>query len=118
MDIELYRNYCLEKPGVTEEFPFDNRTLVFKVCGKMFSLLDIESFDSVNLKCDPEKAIQLREHYPGVLAGYHMNKKHWNTVNCDGSISDKLILEWTNDSYNLVLNSLPIRIRKEINQNQ
>jgi predicted DNA-binding protein (MmcQ/YjbR family) len=75
MDIELYRNYCLEKPGVTEEFPFDNRTLVFKVCGKMFSLLDIESFDSVNLKCDPEKAIQLREHYPGVLAGYHMKQK-------------------------------------------
>lgn len=114
MDIELYRIYCLEKPGVTEEFPFDNRTLVFKVCGKMFSLLDIESFDSINLKCEPEKAIQLREHYPSVIPGYHMNKKHWNTVSCDGSIPDKLILEWTNDSYNLVLNSLSIRVRKEL----
>ena len=114
MDIELYRIYCLNKPGVTEEFPFDNRTLVFKVCGKMFSLLDIETFDSINLKCDPEKAIQLRELYPGVIPGYHMNKKHWNTVGCDGSISDKLILEWTDDSYNLVLNSLPLKVRKEI----
>ena len=89
MDIDLYRIYCLEKPGVTEEFPFDNRTLVFKVCGKMFSLLDIESFDSINLKCEPEKAMQLREQYPSVIPGYHMNKKHWNTVNCDGSIPDK-----------------------------
>jgi predicted DNA-binding protein (MmcQ/YjbR family) len=118
MDIEQYRIYCLAQPGVTEEFPFDNRTLAFKVGGKIFVLFDIESFSSVNLKCDPEKAIQLREHHPGVIPGYHMNKKHWNTVSFDGSISDKLILEWTNDSYNLVLNSLPIRIRKEINQYQ
>ncbi len=114
MDIELYRNYCLAKLGVTEEFPFDKRILVFKVGRKIFSLMDIESFDSINLKCDPEKAIQLREHHSGVIPGYHMNKRHWNTVSCDGSIADKLILEWTNDSYNLVLNSLPLRVRKEL----
>src|SRR5688572_13018746 len=106
MDIEFYRTYCLSKPRVTEEFPFDKQTLVFKVCGKMFSLLDVENFDSVNLKCEPEKAISLREQYIGVTPGYHMNKKHWNTVSCDGSVPDKLILEWTDDSYNLVLNSL------------
>ncbi|MFM9944948.1 MAG: MmcQ/YjbR family DNA-binding protein [Bacteroidia bacterium] len=114
MDIELYRIFCLKKPGVTEEFPFDSRTLVFKVCGKMFSLLDVESFDSINLKCDPEKAIQLREEYPGVIPGFHMNKNHWNTVTCDDSIPDKLIYEWTDDSYNLVLNSLPLRVRNEL----
>ena len=114
MDIELYRQFCINKPGVTEEFPFDNRTLVFKVGGKIFVLLDIESFSSINLKCDPEKAIQLREHHPGVIPGYHMNKKHWNTVSCDGSIPDKLILEWTDDSYNLVLNSLPRKLRMVI----
>jgi predicted DNA-binding protein (MmcQ/YjbR family) len=114
MDIEQYRIHCIKKPNVTEEFPFDSNTLVFKVCGKMFALLDVESFNSVNLKCDPEKAVQLRETYDGVKPGYHMSKVHWNTVLCDGSIPDKLILEWTDDSYNLVWNSLPARVRKEL----
>jgi len=114
MDIEEYRRWCIQKTGVTEEFPFDNKTLVFKVFGKMFSLLDVEEFESINLKCDPEIAIQLREEYPGVKPGYHMSKKHWNTVSCDGSIPDKLILKWTDDSYELVFNSLPLKIRKSI----
>ena len=118
MDLEIFRDYCISLPGTTEHLPFDNDTLVFKVGGKLFALCSLQSFVSINLKCDPELAIELREQYADVIPGYHMNKKHWNTVSCDGSISDKLILEWTNDSYNLVLNSLPIRIRKEINQNQ
>lgn len=107
MDIEFYRNYCLQKIGATEEFPFDKTTLVFKVYGKMFALFDIEIFDSVNLKCDPENAILLREQYIGITPGYHMNKKHWNTISFDGSVPQKLILNLTDDSYNLVLNSIP-----------
>lgn len=114
MDIEEYRRWCIQKTGVTEEFPFDNKTLVFKVYGKMFSLLDVEDFESVNLKCDPEIAIQLREEYSGVKPGYHMSKKHWNTVSCDGSIPDKLILKWTDDSYQLVFDSLPKKIKDSI----
>ena len=112
MDIEFYRNYCLQKNGVTEEFPFDKTTLVFKVYGKMFALFDIESFDSVNLKCNPENAILLREQYKGITPGYHMNKKHWNTISFDGSVPQKLLLNLTDDSYNLVLNSIP---KKKIN---
>lgn len=114
MDIEFYRAYCISKNGVTEQFPFDSNTLVFKVGGKMFSLLNIDNFDSINLKCDPEKAIQLREQFPGVIPGFHMNKNHWNTVSCEGSVPDKLILEWTDDSYNLVLNSLPKKLRFDL----
>jgi len=115
MDIEFYRNYCTYKKGVSETFPFDNNTLVFKVGGKIFALLNINSFDSINLKCDPEKAIQLREEHLGVMPGYHMSKVHWNTISCDGSIQDKLILEWTDDSYNLVFKSLSLKIKNEIN---
>ena len=103
MDIETYRNYCLGKKGVTEEFPFDENTLVYKVMGKMFALADIDTFESINLKCNPEKAIQLREAYEGVTPGYHMNKKHWNTVRTNGSIPDKLIYQWIDASYRLVV---------------
>jgi predicted DNA-binding protein (MmcQ/YjbR family) len=102
MNIEQYREYCIGFEGVTEEFPFDNHTLVFKVYGKMFALTDVEDFTSINLKCDPEKAVELREQYSSVLPGYHMNKKHWNTVLIDGSIPDKFIFEWIKDSYWLV----------------
>ncbi len=111
MDIEFYRNYCLAKRAVSEAFPFDEKTLVFKVSGKMFALFDIETFDSVNLKCQPEKAILLREQFEDVIPGYHMNKKHWNTVALNGKIDDKLILKWTDESYELVLNSLPKKIK-------
>lgn len=112
MDIETYREYCITKPGVTEEFPFDANTLVFKVMGKMFALADVAAFESINLKCDPEKAVELREQYPGVTPGYHMNKKHWNTVQMDGSIDDNLVRELIDHSYNLVLASLPKKVRE------
>ena len=104
MNIEEFREYCLLKNDVTECFPFDNVTLVFKVKGKMFALTstDNEEF-SINLKCDPEIAIDLREHYPCVLPGYHMDKKHWNTVFVDGTVDDKLLKEWIDNSYELVL---------------
>lgn len=114
MNIESFRSYCLGKKGVTEEFPFDENTLVFKVMGKMYALTDLENFKSVNLKCDPEKAAQLREEFPSVLPGYHMNKKHWNSVLMDGSIPDKLIKTWIDDSYNLVAASLSRQLQLEL----
>ena len=91
---------------MTEEFPFDENTLVFKVMGKMFALTNLDSFESINLKCDPEDGVQLREQYSSVLPGYHMNKKHWITVLMDGSIPDKLIKAWIEHSYQLVAASL------------
>jgi predicted DNA-binding protein (MmcQ/YjbR family) len=112
MDIEAFRNYCLSKPGVTESFPFDEDTLVFKVMGKIFALAGVSDFNAVNLKCEPELAIELRERYPAVEPGYHMNKKHWNTVNFDGSISFKELKEWTDHSYDLVVNSLTKKERQ------
>lgn len=114
MNIESYREYCLSKKGVTEDFPFDNETLVFKVGGKMFALTGIEQFKSINLKCDPERAVELREEYSGILPGYHMNKKHWNTVMMDGSVPMKLIKQMIDDSYDLVVSSLPKRQRDAI----
>lgn len=111
MNIEEYRSYCLAKKSVTEEFPFDNETLVFKVAGKMFALTDITNFASINLKCDPEKAVELRDQYPAVLPGYHMNKKHWNTILLDGSIPTKLLQIWIDESYDRVVNALPKRER-------
>jgi len=114
MNIETYRNYCISKPGVTEGFPFDKQTLVFKVMGKMFSLTNVDSFASVNLKCDPERAIQLREEFEGIVPGYHMSKTHWNTVTSDGSVSDQLILELTDHSYDLVVSSLPKKDREAL----
>lgn len=107
MDISFFRTYCLSKPGTSEDTPFDETTLCFKVGGKIFALTDIDLFESVNLKCDPERAIELREMYNGITPGYHMNKKHWNTVIFDGSVSDKLVLELVDHSYELVLKSLP-----------
>lgn len=102
MNIESFRSHCLSKKGVTEEFPFGENTLVYKVIGKMFALTDLELFDSVNLKCDPENGAQLREQYASVLPGYHMNKRHWITVLMDGSIRDRLIKQWIDHSYELV----------------
>lgn len=107
MNIEDIREYCLKKNSVTESFPFDETTLVFKVKNKMFALTDIESPLSINLKCDPEKAIELRERYPVVKPGYHMNKKLWNTIDIDGSIDDSLIKKWIDDSYKLIVEKLP-----------
>ena len=108
MNIEDFRDYCLNKKGVTEELPFDDTTLVYKVMGKMFALTDTEDDFSINLKCNPEKVIELREHYPdSVLPGYHMNKKHWNTILIDGKISDTKLYQWIDDSYQLVAEKLP-----------
>ena len=107
MNIEEYHDYCLSKPGVTVEFPFDQRTLVFKVVGKMFALTDVDEFISINLKCDPEKSIELREMYSGIIEGFHMSKKHWNTVLTDGSIDDPLLIELIDHSYELVVAGLP-----------
>ena len=107
MNIEQIREYCIRKKGVTEEFPFDEETLVFKVAGKIFLLASLESIPlQINLKCDPEKAIELREEFESVQPGYHMNKKHWNTMIIDGTIPAKKILEWIDDSYNLVVSGL------------
>lgn len=118
MNIEDFRNFCIQKYGVTEELPFDENTLVFKVKGKMFALIDVDLFESVNLKCDPEEAIRLREKFEAVKPGYHMNKKHWNTIEFDGSLSDKEIFHWVNHSYDLVVSKLPNKIREEVNQNR
>ena len=116
MDCAEYREYCLKKPGVTEGFPFDNQTLVFKVMNKMFALCDVDLFTAVNLKCDPERALELRERFPAIIPGYHMNKVHWNTVQLDGSISDNLLRELTDHSYQLIVNSLPKKVLLEWQQ--
>ncbi len=108
MNIEELREYCLGKKAVTEEFPFGDSTLVFKVGGKVFLLAGLEQLPlQFNVKCDPARAIELREQYASVKPGYHMNKKHWNTVVVDGSIPARQIREMIDDSYTLVVNSLP-----------
>ncbi|MEX2596899.1 MAG: MmcQ/YjbR family DNA-binding protein [Salibacteraceae bacterium] len=112
MNIEDFRSYCLAKPGGSEDLPFDENTLVFKVMGKMFALCDLDAFESVNLKCDPIKAVEYRERYEGVSAGYHMNKKHWNTVLTDGSVPEELLRHMINHSYELVVAKLPKRDRE------
>ena len=116
MNLEAYREYCLQKKGVTEEFPFDKNTLVYKVMGKMFTLTDVETFESINLKCDPETALQLREIHAGVGPGYHMDKRHWNTVRMDGSISDTTLYQWIDNSYWLVVGRLSKKDREWIEQ--
>ena len=115
MNIEELREYCISKPHTEETFPFDEETLVFKVGRKMFLLAGInEDPVQFNVKCNPEKAIELREQYSFVLPGYHMNKKHWNTIVCEKSLSKKLIKEWIDDSYKLVVDSLPKKEKEKI----
>ncbi|WEK36929.1 MAG: MmcQ/YjbR family DNA-binding protein [Candidatus Pseudobacter hemicellulosilyticus] len=115
MDIEQLQEYCLSKPGTEETLPFGPDTLVYKVGGKMYLLtsLDSEQF-GFNVKCDPDLAEELREQYPCVQPGYHMNKKHWNTVQVDGSVSNKLLKEWIDHSYDLVVKSLPVKLREAL----
>jgi len=113
MNIEEIREYCLNKDHVTESFPFDETTLVFKVHNKMYALVDIENKQFINLKCDPDRAIQLREEYSEIKPGYHMNKRLWNSVNITGFLSTKLIMELIDHSYELVFASLPKKIRVE-----
>lgn len=116
MNIEEFRTFCLSHKGTTEELPFDDKTLVFKVMGKMFALTNIDLFEQVNIKCDPEKAIELREQYEDVVPGYHMSKKHWNTVILNNSIDDKQIYEWVKDSYNLIVSKLTKKQKEELSE--
>ena len=106
MNLESFRDFCLSRKGTIEDFPFGENTIVFKVMGKMFALSDVVDFDSINLKVVPEIGVELRERYPAVLEGYHMNKKHWITVLMDGSVPDRLLCEWINNSYDLVVAGL------------
>jgi predicted DNA-binding protein (MmcQ/YjbR family) len=101
MTLEAFRDFCLALPDTTEGLPFGPDTLVFNVKDKMFAATDLDAFESINLKCEPEKALELREEYASVLPSYHMNKKHWNTVMMDGSIPDTLVREWILHSYDL-----------------
>lgn len=117
MDLETIRNHCLKKKGVTEELPFNEDTPVYKVMGKMFLLASLSYPISINIKCDPEKAIELRERYSSVTPGYHMNKTHWNTVVLDGSVPNKEILSWIDDSYYLVANGLKKSDKAKLNFN-
>ncbi len=114
MNIEELREYCLNKKGVEESCPFGPDALVFKVVGKVFLITELNKTPlSINVKCDPEKAIELREKYGCVLPGYHMNKKHWNTIIADGSVKDELLKEWINHSYQLIVEKLT-RKEKEV----
>jgi predicted DNA-binding protein (MmcQ/YjbR family) len=114
MDIESLWEYCISKPFSEESFPFDQEHVVFKVKGKMFALFNVEQFKSINLKCDPERAIELREQFSAVQPGYHMNKKHWNTVVVNDDLSDKEVLKLIDHSYELVIKSLPKKIQNEL----
>ncbi len=114
MNFEDYREYCLGKPFVSEGFPFDKSTLVFKVDGKMFALADVDAFNSVNLKADPEISIELRERYSAVQPGYHMNKKHWNTVIVNDDLPQDIFFKMIDDSYDLVFLSLSKKRRDEL----
>lgn len=115
MNIEDFRDYCLAKPGTTEETPFDEDTLVFKVCGKIYALCSIAEYSNgINLKCDPEKAVELRESYTQVKPGYHMSKIHWNTVLPEAGLPHNLIREWIDDSYTLVASKLKKAQQQEL----
>lgn len=116
MNIEEFREYCISKKGVTESFPFGEDTLVFKVMDKVFALAGLDKHPTtVNLKCDPERAIELREEYDGlIIPGYHMNKKHWNTVEIEGNLPSKLLLELIDHSYDLVSKNLTKKLQTEL----
>lgn len=116
MDIEQIRQYCLSKNEVTEGFPFNKTTLVFKVAGKMFALLSLDVPQSLNLKCNPDEALVLREEYEFVIPGYHMNKTHWNTILLDQVIPTTLLQLWIDHSYELIVKSLPASKRAVINR--
>ena len=119
MNLESYYQYCLSKKGVTEHFPFDQDTLVFKVGGKMFALTSLNQWElgnpSVNLKCDPDKAQELRAEYQNIQPGFHMNKIHWNTVHLNNEISDIFVKELIDHSYELIFKSLNKKLQVDIN---
>ncbi|MFA7275039.1 MAG: MmcQ/YjbR family DNA-binding protein [Crocinitomicaceae bacterium] len=114
MTLDYFRQYCIQKAGVSEHLPFDISTLVFKVGSKMFALTDLDRFESVNLKCDPEKAQQYRETFEEIIPGFHMNKTHWNTVSVLGTLEDRFICELIDHSYELVYASLTRKERESL----
>ena len=113
MNIEEFREYCLAKPITTEDLPFDENTLVFKVDGKMFALTSLKNFISINLKCDPDRALELREEFEQINPGYHMSKVHWNTITIEG-IKREFLLELIDHSYNLVVSKFSKKRRMEL----
>ena len=119
MNIEQLYDFCLSKKGVTESFPFDKNTLVFKVLGKMFALVSLNQWErdqaAINLKCNPDWSIELRENYESIIGAFHMNKKHWNTVQLKNSeISDEFLKELMNHSYELVVKGMTKKMRTEL----
>ena len=114
MNIEHLLDHCMAKKGVEETFPFGPDTLVFKVMGKMFALISLSNPNQVNLKCNPEKAIDYRANFMAVFPAFHMSKSHWNTVQFNEDVSDSLILEMVNDSYNLVIAKLTKKLKSEL----
>lgn len=117
MDIETFTEYCLKKKGVTESFPFGGDTLVFKVLDKMFALSSLDEIPCrINLKCDPEWSITLREEYEDIIPGFHMNKKHWNTVKLEGMLDETLIRKLIDHSYDLVCDTLPSKDKLTLKQ--
>jgi len=113
MELQAVIDYCSSKKAVTQEFPFDDTTLVFKTCGKMFALMGLEAPHGLNLKCDPVYAVALRQKYKGIIPGYHMNKKHWNTVNPDSDVPGELLFELIDHSYELIMDRLPKSVKTE-----
>lgn len=118
MNIQAFYDYCLAKKGVTEHFPFDEDTLVFKVGGKMFALSSLTQWEkgeaSINLKCDPDRALELRAQYEAIEPGFHMSKVHWNTVVVDGDVPEKMLRELIDHSYELIFKSLTKKLQAEI----
>jgi predicted DNA-binding protein (MmcQ/YjbR family) len=116
MNIEDCRHFCLSLKGATEDYPFDDKTLVFKVMNKMFALTDADTFEGINVKCNPEKAIELREQYHAVKEGYHMNKKHWNTILVNDDMPDHEVKQWIIHSYELVVAKLNKAEKEALNE--
>jgi len=118
MQIDQLRDYCITKKGVTEEFPFDEVTLVFKVMGKMFALVGLERWErgetQINLKCNPEWSQELRAEYESINPGFHMNKKHWNTVTLNHDVADEFAFELIDHSYDLVVKGLTKKMKEEL----
>lgn len=114
MNLDSFRTYCLSKAGVTEEMPFGPDVLVLKIQGKMFTLTDLNTFETIALKVTPEDGEVLREQYPSVVPAYHMNKRHWINVVMDGAIPDKLVKKWIDDSYELVVKGLTKKEREKL----
>ncbi|MNK14942.1 hypothetical protein D3C87_330750 [compost metagenome] len=118
MNIQAFYDYCLSKRGVTEHFPFDEETLVFKVGGKMFALSSLTQWEkgeaTINLKCDPERALELRAEYESIQPGYHMSKVHWNTITVNGDVSLSMLKELIDHSYDLVFKSLTKKVKESI----